>query len=256
MATPIPIPEPYLKAKARAHGKAEQGAREAEEQVRREAEEVRRRATELAQEPGDWARRRLQTYEDGQKLLGRPPLTEAQRREREAQYTTSWSRQRAAFLAEHPEFAELLGRTIGTPADVAPAPNEALEATTQTQLKAWRQERHAAQEEQTLQNEAARLARSPQERAEDALRGLDENADALGQPRLSGRARAARQRELVTQFRAEQRAGEPSPAPSWKVPEGRFQGSDERHRPNEHPAPKNALSTSLRASPTALQIAE
>lgn len=260
LASAIVFPDSYLKAKAGGRQQAEEDARAAEEQARLEAEEVRRRATELAQDPGDWARRRLQTYEDSQKLLGRPPLTEAQRREREAQYTTSWSRQRATFIAEHPEFADLLGGAPGTPADVAPAPDEALEATTQTQLKAWRQERHAAQEEQSLQSEAVRLARSPEERAEDALRGLDENADALGEPRLSSGARAERRRVLVAQFRAEQGSeqgsGEASPAPSWKVPEGRFHGPDERQRPNEHPAPKNALSKSLRASPTALQIAE
>ena len=231
LAKPIPFPEPYLKAKGSAHRKAEQEARAAEEQARQQVKELQRQATELAQDPGEWARHRLQTYEDSQKILGRPPLTEHQRHEREAQYTTNWIRQRSAFIAEHPEFAQLLDRPPEATVDVPPPPNEELEATTQTQLEAWRQERHTAQEEQSRRNEAARLARSPEEQAEDALRGLDDNADVLAQPRLSGSAREERRRSLVTQFRSDQESnqqiGEASPAPSWKGPEGYFHGPDE-----------------------------
>ena len=201
LAEPICFPTFYLKAQEAESRRAEREAAEAQERIQREAEERRQLIEELSRDPDDHARRQLEFYERSREALHRSPLTEQQRSEQLQRYKTGFLDWRERVRAEEPELRPHL---VDVPRSLAASvPAEAQESQTRAQLEAWQQERRVAGDAQALANEADRLRRSPEERAEAALHGLDEHADALGEPRLTGSDREARRGRLLEWFRRE-----------------------------------------------------
>jgi hypothetical protein len=201
LAEAISFPDFYLKAKEGERRRAERRAAAERERTEREAEERRQLLEDLARDPDDDARRKLEFYERSREAMRRPPLTEQERREHLQGYKTGFLEWRDKCLAEEPDLArQLRARTPPPSADRAVVPDPGLEAKTAAELREWQRERKARGDAQAARNEAARVSRSPRERAEAALRGLDDQADALGQPRLTGSEREHRRAQLVAEF--------------------------------------------------------
>jgi hypothetical protein len=93
-------PKHYLENK---HKEIQRQQRE-EEQRRTKAQELQRRAKELARDPGKRAEAWLEAWEQGRKVLGKPPLSREERRERLLALTERFRQEAAQFFEEHPDF--------------------------------------------------------------------------------------------------------------------------------------------------------